>query len=54
MRAFYFADYRMLADDAISENEHMQYLDEFQNPMPFTHTFTIHLGNPEHLSAEYE
>ncbi|MCF0229760.1 MAG: hypothetical protein HUJ76_08745 [Parasporobacterium sp.] len=54
MRAFYFADYRMLADDAISENEHMQYLDEFQNPMPFTHTFTIHLGNPEHLNAEYE
>lgn len=45
MHEYYFANYRLLTDDAISEHESMQYLSAFRNEMPYTHTFTLHHGD---------
>ena len=50
MQAYYFANYRLLVDDVITEYESMQYLEAFKKKMPYTHTFTLHMG--EHDKAE--
>lgn len=54
MQEYYFAHYRLLVDDAISEHDSMQYLTTFREPMPYTHTFTVHWGNPALLDRQYE
>ena len=51
MHEYYFANYRLLVDDAISSSDYMEYLADFSKVMPATHTFTLHLGD-EALSAQ--
>ena len=52
MREYYFANYRLLTDDKISEHESMQYLSAFRGEMPYTHTFTLRLGNANELEEK--
>ena len=52
MRDYYFANYRLLTDDEISEHESMEYLSAFGNEMPYTHTFTLHYGDPGKLEEK--
>ncbi len=54
MREYYFANYRLLTDDEISEHESMEYLSAFRNEMPYTHTFTVHMGEETLLDKKYE
>ena len=44
MHEYYFANYRLLVDDAISSDDSMEYLAGFSKVMPATHTFTVHMG----------
>ena len=53
MHEYYFANYRLLVDDAISSSEHMEYLAGFSKEMPATHTFTIHMGDDSLLDQKY-
>ena len=52
MREYYFANYRLLTDDEISEHESMEYLSAFRNEMPYTHTFTLHYGDSGKLEEK--
>ena len=54
MHEYYFANYLLLVDDVISEHESMQYLSAFGNEMPYTHTFTVHMGEETLLDKKYE
>lgn len=54
MQEFYFADYRLLADDAISGHESMRYLSPFRNELPYEHTFALRLGDCGLLDAKYK
>ena len=45
MQEYYFANYRLLVDDEISEHKSMGRLANFAAPMPYTHTFTLHYGD---------
>ena len=49
MHEYYFANYRLLVDDAISNSEFMDYLAGFGQVMPATHTFTVHMGDVARL-----
>ena len=49
MHEYYFANYRLLVDDAINNDEYMDYLAGFSQAMPATHTFTLHLGDEAQL-----
>ena len=53
MHEYYFANYRLLVDDAISSSDHMEYLADFSKEMPATHTFTIHMGDEALLDQQY-
>jgi len=53
MHEYYFANYRLLVDDAISNSDHMDYLAGFSQVMPATHTFTIHMGEEALLDQQY-
>ena len=52
MYEYFFANYRLLTDDEISEHESMEYLSAFGNEMPYTHTFTLHYGDPGKLEEK--
>ena len=52
MREYYFANYRLLTDDEISEHESMEYLSAFGNEMPYTHTFALHYGDVGELEEK--
>lgn len=54
MQEYFFANYRLLIDDEISKHESMQYLSAFKNRMPYEHTFTLYLGNPDLLEEKYQ
>ena len=45
MQEYFFANYRLLVDDEISEHESMKRLAYFVSPMPYTHTFTMRYGD---------
>ena len=45
MQEYFFANYRLLVDDEISEHESMKRLANFVSPMPYTHTFTMRYGD---------
>ena len=49
MHEYYFANYRLLVDDAISSSDRMGYLAGFSQVMPATHTFTLNLGEEAQL-----
>ena len=53
MHEYYFANYRLLVDDAISSDDSMEYLAGFSKEMPATHTFTLHLGDEALLEQKY-
>ena len=53
MHEYYFANYRLLVDDAISSSDYMEYLADFSKEMPATHTFAIHMGNEALLDQQY-
>lgn len=53
MQEYFFANYRLLIDDEISEHESMQYLATFKDSMPYEYTFTLHKGNPDLLEEKY-
>ena len=53
MHEYYFANYRLLVDDAISSSDYMEYLAGFSKVMPATHTFTIHMGDEALLDQQY-
>ena len=52
MHEYYFANYRLLVDDAISRDDSMEYLADFSKVMPATHTFAIHMGDEVLLEAK--
>ena len=52
MHEYYFANYRLLTDDAISEHESMKRLANFATLMPYTHTFTLHYGDVGELEEK--
>ena len=52
MHEYYFANYRLLVDDAINNDEYMDYLAGFSQVMPATHTFTLHLGDEALLETK--
>ena len=52
MHEYYFANYRLLVDDAISQSEQMKYLADFSKEMPATHCFTLHLGDEALLETK--
>lgn len=54
MQEYFFANYRLLIDEKIADQEKMQYLEGFRNPMPYTHTFTVHLGEEAELDQRFE
>ena len=53
MHEYYFANYRLLVDDAISKSDEMKYLAHFSKAMPATHTFTLRLGDEAMLDQKY-
>ena len=53
MKAYYFANYRLLIDDEISDIDKMSYLAGFSKDMTATHTFILHLGDEALLDAKY-
>ena len=52
MHEYYFANYRLLVDDAISQSDRMEYLAGFSKKMSATHTFTLHLGDEALLESK--
>jgi len=53
MHEYYFANYRLLVDNAISSSDYMEYLADFGKEMPATHTFAIHMGDEALLDQKY-
>ena len=52
MHEYYFANYRLLTDDGIANHESVKWLANFAAPMPYTHTFTLRLGDPRELEEK--
>ena len=52
MHEYYFANYRLLVDEAISSSVRMDYLAGFSHVMPATHTFTLRLGDEAQLETK--
>ena len=53
MKEFYFANYRLLTDEAIAAHESAAQLKSFIPSMPYTHSFTLRLGAAEKLDETY-
>lgn len=52
MHEYYFANYRLLTDDGIANHESAKRLAAFTDPMPYTHTFTLRLGDAGQLEEK--
>lgn len=52
MHEYYFANYRLLTDDGIANHESVKRLADFAAPMPYTHTFTLRLGDANALEEK--
>ena len=52
LREYYFANYRLLADEGIAARESVRHLSRFTEPMPYTHTFTLRPGRAGELEEE--
>ena len=52
MHEYFFANYRLLTDDDIANHESTKRLAEFASPMPYTHTFTLRLGDASELEEK--
>ena len=53
MHEYYFANYRLLTDDGIANHESVKWLANFAAPMPYTHTFTLRLGDANALEERF-
>ena len=53
MYEYYFANYRLLVDEDISNSDYMDYLAGFSQVMPATHTFTVRWGGEPQLDQQY-
>ena len=53
MHEYYFANYRLLVDDAISSSVKMKNFAGFSKEMPATHTFTLHMGDEALLERKF-
>ena len=53
MHEYYFANYRLLVDDTISQSDKLKYIAGFSKAMPATHTFTLRLGDEALLDQKY-
>ena len=53
MHEYYFANYRLLVDEDISNSDYMDYLGGFSQVMPATHTFTVLWGGELQLDQQY-
>ena len=53
MHEYYFANYRLLVDEDISNSDYMDYLAGFSQVMPATHTFTVRWGGEALLDQQY-
>ena len=49
MHEYYFANYRLLTDDGIANHHSMERLANFADPLSYTHTFTLRLGDAGEL-----
>lgn len=52
MHEYYFANYRLLTDDGIVDHDFTHRLGAFSAPMPYTHTFTLRLGDGAELEEK--
>lgn len=52
MREYFFANYRLLTDEGIAAHESAVRLADFAAPMPYTHTFTLRLGDVNDLDSK--
>ena len=52
LQEYFFANYRLLTDDGIAKHESAKRLAEFTSPMPYTHTFTLRLGDVKELEEK--
>ena len=52
MHEYFFANYRLLVDDGVVNHESTKRLAEFASPMPYTHTFTLRLGDVNELEEK--
>lgn len=53
MHEYYFANYRLLTDDGIANHSSAKRLADFSTPMPYTHTFTLRLGDAGNLEEKH-
>ena len=53
MHEYYFANYRLLVDEDISNSDYMDYLAGFSQVMPSSHTFTVRWGGEVLLDQQY-
>ena len=54
MHEYFFASYRLLTDDGIADQESTKQLKEFASTMPYTHTFSLCLGDDGELEEKRE
>ena len=52
MHEYFFAGYRLLTDDGIAGHESVKYLADFATPMPYSHTFSLRLGDAGELEEK--
>lgn len=53
MHEYFFANYRLLTDDGIASHESARQLENFRQPMPHTHSFTLRLEDPKTVDEQY-
>lgn len=53
MNEYFFAGYRLVTEERIAEREETSFLSAFAAPMPYSHTFTLRLGDPARLQEMY-
>ena len=53
MQEYYFANYRLLTDDGIAEQELAKHLAVFAAPMPYTDSFTLRLGDAKDVDEKW-
>ena len=53
LNEFYFANYRLLTDDGIASHESARLLENFKQPKPYTHSFTLRRGDPKAVDEQY-
>lgn len=53
MQEYFFANYRLLTDDGIVSCDPKKRLINFTVPMPFTHTFTLRIGDAKDVDEKW-